>query len=893
MPDLLIYKASAGSGKTYTLTWKYLLMLYRDPSSYRNILAVTFTNKASGEMKARILESLHELATGDSRADGYRLGLVRETGMTNEEIGQQARATLTMILNDYSSFYVGTIDKFFQMVIRGFIREIGLQSGYNLELNSDRILSEAVDRMMSGLDENPWLRSWLVRFADERIFGGKQWDPNKDIFRLGKEVFKEKYREIFDSPVDQEDFEKRLSGYSSKLAGEINHITEFFRKTGSEALEAIARAGLTTEDFLYGSGGVAGYFVKMAAGEMAEPGARVRQALEDRTRWCKSGSPDKHAIERLVDDVLMDRLRRTITFYQSNLRIFHTANAIYKNIFAFGILNHISLRIRETVNEKNVFLLSDATFFLKKIIEGNPTPFVYEKAGNAFSHFMLDEFQDTSGFQWQNFAPLIHNSLSQGRESLIVGDVKQSIYRWRSSDWMILAREVEDYFRNYDVGVEPLTENWRSGENIVRFNNTLFRLAADKLGALVLRDASGISDESFAEDWSRLVSGIYADAMQSVPAKFAGTGGHVTVQFREADTNDAYRDWLKENLPGMIRDLQSRGYRARDITVLVRKGAEGRDVASLLMAENESPGGNVNFNVISNDSLYLQNNPAVNFLAAVLGYLRNPADHINLGFIRHEFMRYLADEPDPSPDLNAVFTNLDESRDIHRVFGRFYSAWERIRFMPLYALTEELIDIFELNHDPENLPYIQAFQDIILDFVRNETNDINAFLDSWDKNGSSATLSISEDQDAIRIMTIHKAKGLQFRVVIIPFCHWSLPPETTGSKDLYLWCSTAGTGFEEMPYVPVKYHKDLLNSHFSRDYLDEKFHTYVDNLNLLYVGLTRAEEELHLMVKKDRDTSKFSNTGSLLFEIISGGNRSMTRSLRWIWANTMMPENSV
>ncbi len=869
MSELLIYKASAGSGKTYRLTRNYLLMLYKNPGIYRNILAVTFTNKAAGEMKARILESLYKLASADPAVDGYRADLVRETGRTIEEINKIGRDILTTILNDYSGFYVSTIDKFFQTVIRGFTREIGLQSGYNLELNGERILTEAVDRLMAGLDTTGWLRTWLVSFADERILAGKSWDPNKDIFNLGTEVFREEYREIFDSPVLADGFGERISSYSAKLAGIMGSMDEHLKKTGRSALEIIRVAGLEINDFSNKSSGVAGYFVHLAEKGMVEPGKRVLAALEDPAKWYASASPMRDAIERVVEQQLSKLLKHAVGYYNENLLRYNTASAIYRNIHAFGILNHISLRIREIVHEKNIFLLSDATYFLKKIIEGNPTPFVYEKAGNYFSHFMLDEFQDTSGFQWQNFAPLIENALAQGRSNLIVGDVKQSIYRWRNSDWMILAAEVEKHFNKFSVDVEPLKENWRSHENIVSFNNTLFLKSAEIIASMVKMDAleSGAGAD-FTEGWPELISGIYGDTVQSVPEKFRGTGGYVTAQFHENKSNDAYLLWLKEQLPAKIKDLQDRGYDASDITILVRKGSEGREIASLLLAAGTETNEGYNFNVISNDSLYLTSNPAVNFLVALLNFMKNPADQINLGFIKHEFIRYLENDLELLPDLNSLFMNLTESRDFHRVFGRFYEEFPTIQFLPLYELSEQLISIFELNTNIDNLPYIQAFQDMVLDFVRNETTDINAFLEYWEKSGQAATLGISEAQDAIRIMTIHKAKGLQFRVVIVPYCHWSLTTETGGIRDNILWCNTEATGFDEIPWVPVRYNKELLNSAFRDNYLNEKFHSYIDNLNLLYVAFTRTVEELHIMAGKEVSGSRPAHTGSLLSNIL-------------------------
>jgi ATP-dependent exoDNAse (exonuclease V) beta subunit len=383
MSNLSIYKASAGSGKTYQLTWIYLKMLFSDPSSYRQILAVTFTNKAAGEMKSRILESLWLLGKGDSVVSGYQQDLQKLFSLNSDEVKVKAHSILIRILNDYSSFFVGTIDRFFQWVIRGFVREIGLQTGYNLELNNDKILHEAVDLLMFKMDEDEELKDWLFMFAGDRIIEGKSWNLQKEIFNLGKEIFREGYQLLAAVVPASADLRKEVNIYKKELQESISRYENTLKSMSNKALQIISAEGLAIEDFSNKYSGPAGHFVKVASntGIKLDPGKRAIDAAENIDAWAAKSCANRSQVIHVAGS-LQPILRDVINYQLDHEKEYFAARCLLRNIYVFGILNDISLQIKEIAHDKNIFLLSDASVFLKKIIEDNEAPFIYEKAGN-------------------------------------------------------------------------------------------------------------------------------------------------------------------------------------------------------------------------------------------------------------------------------------------------------------------------------------------------------------------------------------------------------------------------------------------------------------------------------------------------------------------------------
>ena len=877
MSNLTVYKASAGSGKTYTLTLRYLELLFRDEFAYRNILAVTFTNKAASEMKSRIMETLYRLSVYNPSLPVKPVYLEHLAGkyeINEMEVCSRAGRVLNYILNDYSRFSVGTIDKFFQMVIRAFTREIGLQAGYNLELNSDKVLGEGVDNLLYSMDENLSLRQWLIRFAEEEVMDGKSVNLKPDLVGLGKELFKENYRSLCRETDEELRTSEKIKEYQKVLDSEIKIFSSNLYRISNEALSLIEKAGLESGDFSYGKTGALGFFYNIQSSfrggiDKYQPLLRSQAAVDNPDVWYKNKSPRKAEIITVFNNGLNSLLKQAIEYSNSNYECFRTAKEIKKFIYTFGILTDLSGKIREIASEKNMFLLSDSSEFLNEIIAGNEAPFVYEKAGNYFNNFMLDEFQDTSVFQWNNFRPLILNGLASNHDSLVVGDVKQAVYRWRNSDWKILASGVENSFPHF-YSPRNLDENYRSSENIIRFNNSIFSSAPDLLRSVFLDEVTGSKHLHKLSPLADMISSAYAGSSQQIPPKAKGSGGYVKFGFLEKGINkEDYLGIIRTKLPETIIDLQKRGYHAGDIALLVRRREQGKDLAAILLEfRNNNPDvlKDFNFNVISNDSLFISVNPAVQLLVAVMRRLRNPYDLLNEAFMRHEFLRYLNDGTEFPADYHLIFSGNpeDHSASFSKVFNRLNNEENRLRHLSLYELVESLCDIFRLNTHQKDIPFIQAFQDCVLSYMKKEASDLNAFLDYWDEDGKRETLNISEQQDAIRIFTIYKAKGLEFPVVIVPFCNWDLAPSSR--FDTILWCKTSRAPFDQLPFVPVKYGKGLTDTFFAEEYYTEMLHSFVDNINLSYVAFTRAIDELYIFASPGE---KVKNIGDLLFASLS------------------------
>ncbi|MCX6326826.1 MAG: UvrD-helicase domain-containing protein [Bacteroidia bacterium] len=824
---LTIYSASAGSGKTYILTGIYLTNLFKSRYNYRRILAVTFTNKATAEMKSRILDNLHKLAVGENSE--YLPALIKATNRTEEWIRNEAKEILDSILHDFSRFSVSTIDSFFQKILRAFTREVGLHPGFNIELDHSTILSSAVDEMIASAASDNQLKNWLTTYAMSNIDKEKSWNLKDGIIKLAEELFKEKFKILSTDERSNLENKKFLLEYIEKIKSVSSSFEKKLLDYGKRADEIFSKFELSDDMFYRKGKGVPGFIRFMVSGIVKEPNSWVREIENDPPRWSTGITAPQ--LQAAINSGMEKTLKEVIHYYDENIVEYNSADAILSYIYALGILSDVLHNVHLITTSENSFLLSDAGELLNLITQEDQSPFIYEKVGNKYENFMIDEFQDTSIIQWNNFRPLIENSMAEGFDNLIVGDVKQSIYRWRNSDWKILGSVLDKLVDNDRFISEPLTTNWRSRSNIIKFNNTLFTIIPGQVDETLAGDTLPVSFRK-----------LYSEAVQADPGK--SEGGYIRLEFIENEKERKWQEIVLERIPGVIESFQDKGYNASDIGIIVRDGKEGAQILKTIIDySNNSPPENkqaYNYNVVSNDSLLLSNSPVIIFIIAVISVVNDPQDIISRAMMLRFFLLAKGDEE--ADKVALVSDKLIEASRVY--FPEGYETFlERIKQMPLFEATESIIRFFGLGEYSCNVAYLNTFQDYIVSFTGNKNADIQSFLDWWEATGKNKSVVLPGNQDAMRILTIHKSKGLEFKVVILPFLSWNL--DHIPSNQPILWVKPTIPPFNELGIVPVKYNKELSGTIFADDYKEEKYSVYLDNINLLYVALTRAKDAIY------------------------------------------------
>lgn len=855
---LTVYRASAGAGKTHKLTGEYLKLLFSHPGAYRRILAVTFTNKATDEMKGRIIEELHLLAS--NRKSSFVELLSSEHNLSHEAVRREAKKILIRILHDYAAFNISTIDRFFQQTMRAFTREIGLQGGYGIEMDQTMVLTEAVDNLLADLEkpDNKELLSWLLRFADDKIENGGEWNLRREIMSLGQEIFKENYKAF--SPEISEDLADKqvLENYKEELVKIVRSVEAEAKRIGEKGLNLMDQYGLKPTDFKGGSRSAMLFFERLANGEMKEPTATF-EGFADNPEGCYTKTtPEatRQIISCVMDDGLNDAIKAVLALF-SDLSAYYTAREITRYYYTLGILSDISNQIAAYREEKNILLIADTTELLNKIIAGSDAPFIYEKTGTRVDHYMIDEFQDTSKMQWENFSPLLKESLGQAYSNLIVGDVKQSIYRFRNSDWTLLDSQVQHDFSSAELQEETLRDNWRSLRCVVDFNNTFFQNAPNLLQSQYNEqlESSSLAEQE-REEFATRINKAYSDSKQETPDHLKEKEGHVQISFLPQEQGSDWKEDALNRLPEAIMSLQDNGYPLKDIAILVRTNLEGAAVAEMLLEYKETNSNAAyKFDIISDDALFVNSSPAVRFIVAILKHLKNPDDQTNRQIA---FFSYVA-----------LLNSFDEENLDLSFSDEVENALLPLSRLSLYEMSEGIYRLFVDKFPGNEQVFVQAFLDIVLEFSKKENPDIARFLKWWDEAGYKKTIATPNEQDAIRIMTIHKSKGLGFKAVIIPFGDWEIDHKPT--KSVILWCHPHNSPFNKLHLVPVRYGQILSKTYFAKDYFKEKLHAFIDNLNTLYVAFTRAKEELIVFSprpKKAEDTGAGLNKANSISELL-------------------------
>ena len=831
-----ILNASAGSGKTYQLAYKYVRDVVEQPGIYRHILAVTFTNKATEEMKSRILKEIHLLASG--QPSSYLDNLCRELSLDAATVRRRAREVRSKILHDYSRFTVLTIDTFFQRILRAFIKELGIDLNYNVEIETASVLTKSADTLIEQITTDRDLQRWLTDFVQERIDEGKKWDIRDGILTLGGELFKEKNKDALSAARPREELARIVGEATAHAAATKKRMQD----AAAEAVRIIGDAGASVADFPYKGSGFAAYFYAVAGGSFERYGSRAEAACTRDEAWGKLGSTAQGLRPRL-----QPLLREMCGLYDENVRAWNTCDLLRENYRSFALLSDLYAKVQQMCDQENMMLLSETKYILSEFIGHNDAPFIYEKVGNRFEHFMIDEFQDTSVKEWENFLPLLQNAMSQSEATsvLIVGDIKQSIYRWRGGDWKILHSQAQAQLDPASTEVEILRENYRSLPAVVEFNNEIIgRVVAADNRALNETLAKASEEGSVDPAEAAALRDTLADAYRGhaqLPRRKAEHPGYVSVE------TFAERPPVVERICALI----DKGFRPCDIMILVRGATDGAKVAAELLdfkRRNEDP--RYRFDVMTQEALIVGNAPVSSFIAAALRLALNPDDSLSRAVYNH----YLGRPFDRPLD--------DSERDFFR----------SVRLLSPEEAFERIVMRHALQGDRRQTAYLQAIHEQIISFCATKIADIALFLRWWEETGKNRSLSVEESATTVEITTIHKAKGLEKRAVLIPYCSWSPDPKSSGTVQNIVWAEARGDGAEAIGRFPVRYKKAMAESGFSSEYYRELVYAHVDNVNLLYVALTRAAESLHIFIPQ-----KGGRTvgGLLLQSIATDGDKAL------------------
>ena len=844
---LHIYRASAGSGKTFLLAAEYLSLLFRQPNKYREILAVTFTNKATEEMKHRILEELRSLAIGHESP--YKAILLeRFPELAPAELAMQADLLYRTILHDYAKFSVSTIDSFVQQVIRSFAYEIGLDAGYELQLNQDIVKQDLAERLFALLETNDDLLQWIKRMAIERIENGKSWDFSDEMLNLAGEIFKERFYLFEANMRSLKNPAASFEAMRIRLQGTVNEMENPLAEMGEKGLAIIRNAGLTIEDFSGKKSSFANYFQKLADKKELKPGKKPIAALDNLNSWMTktTDAVTKNKIEGIYT-ALNTVLGAALALYQEKSIYYNTAKVVLQQLSNLNLLRVLAEQLADYRRDNNALLISDTQQLLQQLVRDNDAPFIYEKTGNRYQHFLLDEFQDTSAYQWENFKPLVEQSVSTGQFNLVVGDVKQSIYRWRNGDWRLLQHQVKKDIGDYNVAESSLQENFRSRKNIIAFNNFLFHTAPLLLQAqfnveMQEVDNPAIHERLSANGYFHVIHDAYSDAIQQAPVT-GKDGGEINLRFFEKTDNrspNSWRpeaeQWLCELVDQLIVD---KGMDPAQITILTRGNKDARHIIDLLLQHQQSTTSRAKYGVVSTDALVVNNSPAIQLLLAALRYLINEKDTLALAeMVQANAIRLSLDID------NIDWYRTEANHALQQVPEAFRQKKRYLLQGGLYECIEELISIFAIDEWTSEQAYVLAFRDLVNVFTHRGKADIRDFLNWWEEEGQNKALPMSAAVNAIQVMTIHKSKGLAFDIVILPYADWELV-----SKRGLLWCEWKDSP-EGIAVVPVNITTGLAQTLFAYDYFEELLMSRMDALNMLYVALTRTRQAMYIMAPK-------------------------------------------
>ncbi|WP_455051321.1 UvrD-helicase domain-containing protein [Leyella stercorea] len=826
---LTVYKASAGSGKTFTLSVEYIKLLIKNPMSFRSTLAVTFTNKATEEMKTRILSQLYGIWKQLPKSKDYIEKIKSELGVTEQFMSDRAKIALFNIVHNYSYFRIETIDSFFQSVLRNLARELDLTANLRIELNDRQIESIAVDEMIDELGEKDELLKWILGYIKENIDDDKNWNVIGYIKSFGENIFREFYKtksKELNTLLHEKGF---FEQYTKRIRTIRDEAEEQLKSVAAEFFEALETEGVDIADLSYGKSGPAGYFLKLQNGQYDESiiTSRVQKALDEGSADCWTKKTAPQSLRHFAEETIVPLLEKAEATRRSNWKMYESAVLTLKHLNQLRLLNSIEQKVREMNVEANRFLLSDTHTLLHSLIKDTDSPFIFEKIGSHLENVMIDEFQDTSTVQWQNFKVLLEECMSHSEEhgNLIVGDVKQSIYRWRSGDWRMLNNIKGEFPQASDMlDIRTLTHNYRSSRRVINFNNAFFERAAE-IEFDNLKECCG-EDTDLAEQ----LKSAYADVCQQVPDKREDTG-YVHIELLPQDD---YTDITLNKTVETVDHLIECGAEPSDIAIIVRSNSTIQQIAEHFACVRPE------LKIVSDEAFRLDNSTALNILVAAMHSLTHKDDKLTRAYIAKAYLTKVK-----GVDLEAANRTVSTEEGVEGALPASYRDHnDELLVMPIYELAERLYKIFSLERIVGEDAYVYAFFDCLTSFLTSNTATLDDFVEEWNENFASNTIQ-ARSIDGIRLITIHKSKGLEFKHVIIPFCDWRMEKTNT------IWCEPTEAPFNELPLVPVDFSaKQMKGTIYERDYVVEHLQNCVDNLNMLYVAFTRAERSLIVFARR-------------------------------------------
>lgn len=836
-----VYNAAAGAGKTYTLVKMYLITLLKGEfkDSYKNILAITFTNKAVAEMKTRILENLVAISTPDTpvKYQGLLQELTVETNIAEKELKQKASRMLKSILHNYAAFDIVTIDTFTHRIIRTFAHDLGIPMNFEIEMDTDSLIEEAVDAVVAKIGLNEELTKLIIDFAISKLEDDKSWDITIELNKVARLLFSENDRQHLNKLSNKEisDFET----LKNLLYQKVKDLKDKIKNSSKKILDQIYSLGLENKDFNRGT--IPNHFQKLCEGvtKLDFKKTKWAQNIEAADFYTKTLKEDKknsiNSIRPIIEAAFITTKDQLI-----QLSLFGN---ILKNITPLSVLNAINKELIEIKKERKILLISEFNTIISKAIQGQPAPFIYERLGERYRDYFIDEFQDTSELQWNNLVPLIDNAVStetltgKRGQITIVGDAKQAIYRWRGgrAEQFIDLSSDKNPFSAKEKQVYNLPKNYRSHEEVIKFNNRLFTFLSNDFSDKKHRElyVSGNKQETnFKKD------------------------GYVNISFIEAKNVAEENELYPEKVYEIVNNRVDNGYALNEICIIVRKQKEGAAIADFLTQKGLS--------IISSETLLINNAPQVAFIVNILTWYAYP-DHLYskieaLHFLTEKFSiqekhLFLQKMTDSAP--NMFCAELKE-------YGVNFN-FTQLAIKPLYDAVEYIITSFFLADT--TTAYMQFFLDTVFAFTQKYTEGIVGFLAYWETNKEKLSIVAPQTEQAIQIMTIHKAKGLEFPCVIYPYANINIYDEIEPKT----WFPVDKEKYADFEEVFINYNKEISDYSIAAEeiVLHRQAQLELDTFNLLYVVLTRAKEQLYIISKLDLNAKGESNPNTFSGKLIS------------------------